>query len=142
MIHKQIFSLPNGELIAEAYYPADEFYKFDMENHMFPGTMFEVKETNLNTGEWKLYNSETNKTEEGKSRMPVYVKVKIAVAVDPKGNWVSAGWVSADDRDLMDSAVEDLESGEARYWVTAELEIPEIKETKEIEASKIEKESE
>lgn len=58
------------------------------------------------------------------------VKVRIAVAVDRKGDWSSAGWnTSYDDaryaRDAFGSAVENLDEGEARYWLEAELPIPE-----------------
>lgn len=58
------------------------------------------------------------------------VKVKIAVVVDPQGHWVSAGWAGTRDRDLMDTAIDSVRSGEARYWITAELEIPESKTKK------------
>lgn len=71
------------------------------------------------------------------------VTVKIAVAVDHKGQWSAIGWDSTSDDHsevLMDNVVENLEEGEARYWVEAELEIPEKSEPKEIKVSKIEQE--
>ena len=54
------------------------------------------------------------------------VRVRIAVAVDPTGDWSSAGWKSADPGKLHSYAVEDLEPGERRYWLEADLEIPEV----------------
>lgn len=56
------------------------------------------------------------------------VKVRIAVAVDPEGNWGCAGWKNADQDELHSYAVENLENGEHRYWLDAELKIPEIPE--------------
>lgn len=53
------------------------------------------------------------------------VKVRIAVAVDHKGHWVSAGWSNANNEDLMNCAIEDVLPGENRYFVMAELEVPE-----------------
>ena len=54
------------------------------------------------------------------------VKVRIAVAVDHTGQWNSCGWRSqyADDEEMMGLACEPLETGEARYWLTAELDVP------------------
>lgn len=70
--------------------------------------------------------------------MPKYVKVRIAVAVDHEGNWVSAGWSQARDSDLIDSTVEGVLPDEARYWVISELEIPEERKLIEVKASKVE----
>lgn len=59
------------------------------------------------------------------------VKVRIAVAVDPTGAWNSCGWKSTtpqDDEELMGMACEPLETGEAYYWLTAELDIPSAQE--------------
>lgn len=67
------------------------------------------------------------------------VKVRIAVAVDMEGNWCSAGWSNADEDDLISTAIENVETGEARYWVTAELEIPKEKKPIEVKVSKVEK---
>lgn len=59
------------------------------------------------------------------------IKVKIAVVVDEQGNWSAAGWncgKTSDDplqiaRDGMPG------TGEERgYWVTAELDVPQIAE--------------
>jgi len=54
------------------------------------------------------------------------VEVKIAVAVDPEGYWNATGWRDADAA-AMDLAVETVEEGEARYYVTARLPIPDVK---------------
>lgn len=59
------------------------------------------------------------------------VKVRIAVAVDRLGNWNSCGWpATAKDHegDMMALSCETVEPGEARFWITAELPIPEVKE--------------
>lgn len=53
------------------------------------------------------------------------VRVKVAVAVDPTGNWNASGWRDGDDIEKMGTAFDPLEPGEARYWLTAELPIPE-----------------
>lgn len=52
------------------------------------------------------------------------VRVRIAVAVDAKGNWSSAGWSGSTDESLMDCACETVNEGEARYWIEADLELP------------------
>lgn len=53
------------------------------------------------------------------------VKVRIAVAVTKDGDWNATGWKDARDDVAMELAVETVASGEARYWLEAELEIPE-----------------
>jgi hypothetical protein len=53
------------------------------------------------------------------------VQVRIAVAVDPKGRWNAMGWSEAKGDDAMDSAIEIVGDGEARYWLTATLPVPE-----------------
>ena len=57
------------------------------------------------------------------------VKVRIAVAVDPDGNWNASGWRKPDgkpaEEEAMDIAIEAVEEGEARYWIEAELLLPE-----------------
>lgn len=60
------------------------------------------------------------------------IVVKIAVAVDPSGKWNAAGWSQIDSQfpdeaACMDAAIEGLGEGdgEARYWVTAVLRVPE-----------------
>ena len=53
------------------------------------------------------------------------VKVRIAVAVDAKGNWNAVGFSgSKNDADKMELCVEVLDDGEARYWLEAELKLP------------------
>lgn len=52
------------------------------------------------------------------------VKVRIAVAVDPSGNWCSCGWATATDDDSMSNVVDGLDEGEVRYWLEAEIDIP------------------
>jgi hypothetical protein len=61
------------------------------------------------------------------------VKVRIAVAVDYNGHWVSAGWESASDEDLMTCAIEDTLPVQNRYFLTVELEVPEELKPKEVE---------
>lgn len=59
------------------------------------------------------------------------VRVKIAVAVDPDGKWMASGYGYGNPIDWNEQMVcmlDDLAPGEARYWVTAELDVPEIKE--------------
>lgn len=54
-------------------------------------------------------------------------KVRIAVAVDPTGDWHAVGWKTADDHEKMVLSTEHLDPGEARYWLEAELDVPEIR---------------
>lgn len=68
------------------------------------------------------------------------VKVRIAVVVDEKGKWNADGWSHyAKDSEAMTSAIEGLEEdGEGleeggmmqQYWITADLEIPKVREIK------------
>jgi len=55
------------------------------------------------------------------------MKIRIAVAVAPNGEWNSAGWGRPEkevpDRDKMDLAVEPIEAG-ARYFIEAEVNLP------------------
>ena len=59
------------------------------------------------------------------------VKVRIAVAVDPDGRWSAFAY---SDKDGIvktthdDLFVDDMKDGEARYFVTADLPIPETVE--------------
>ena len=57
------------------------------------------------------------------------VKVRIAVAVDPYGNWNASGWLNRDGQiaegEAMSIAMDGVKEGEAKYWVEAELPIPE-----------------
>jgi len=54
------------------------------------------------------------------------VRVRIAVAVDAKGNWNAAGWGRpvAKEQEAMDIAVDGVDDGEVRYWVEADLIVP------------------
>ena len=55
------------------------------------------------------------------------VRVRIAVAVDPNGEWNASGWNSLTDKydDVaMGIALEGVGEGEARYWIEAELPLP------------------
>ena len=54
------------------------------------------------------------------------IKVRIAVAVDPTGGWASGGFSNAAPNTAMDIAIECLQPGERRYWLEAELEVPEV----------------
>lgn len=54
------------------------------------------------------------------------IKIRIAVAVDPTGDWGSAGWSGADESKLHDYAAETMENGERRYWFEGEVEVPEL----------------
>lgn len=54
------------------------------------------------------------------------VKVRIAVSVDPKGNWGSSGSSGQDEAEAHSWTVDLLQDGEARYWIEAELPVPEI----------------
>lgn len=71
------------------------------------------------------------------------VKVKIAVAVDTAGNWYACGQSGKStyvNEASMDKSIKNLPSTFlefACYWVTAELDIPEI-ETKEVVATQVE----
>ena len=56
------------------------------------------------------------------------VKVRVAVGIDKDGNWNAYGGANATDEDALSIAAEPLKHGEARYWLTAELAIPEEKE--------------
>lgn len=57
------------------------------------------------------------------------VKVKIAVAVDPGGNWNASGWLNLKNGepelgDAMGSAIDSVAQGEKHYQLTAWLDIP------------------
>lgn len=64
--------------------------------------------------------------------MPNTIKVRIAVAVDPKGRWYASGWGGAGQKGIenMDHLLEltdydTIGPGEIGYWLTAELPVPE-----------------
>ena len=59
---------------------------------------------------------------------PKTVTVRIAVAIDPHGEWNAVGTNAIDDDDAMNLAIDGVKAGEARYWVTAALPIPEPQE--------------
>lgn len=59
---------------------------------------------------------------------PRTVRVRVAVAVDKNGCWSANGASAFGDDDAMGFSVEHLETGEARYFLTAELPIPEVPE--------------
>lgn len=52
------------------------------------------------------------------------VKVRIAVAVDPSGDWNACGCKGMEDGEMMALACDTVGGGEARYFLTAELPIP------------------
>ncbi|MBM3460767.1 MAG: hypothetical protein FJX76_01570 [Armatimonadetes bacterium] len=54
------------------------------------------------------------------------IKVRIAVAVDHEGTWCAYGSSGGDDEEMMNLACETLLDGEARYWIEAALDVPEI----------------
>lgn len=59
------------------------------------------------------------------------VRVRIAVAVDPRGDWNAAGWdcsypAEVYDRKAMEVACEGVLDGSARYWLEADLDVPEV----------------
>jgi hypothetical protein len=60
------------------------------------------------------------------------VRVRIAVAVDPSGKWNAVGYTKDGDANNllsdedMESACEFVSGGEARYWITATLAVPEV----------------
>ena len=59
------------------------------------------------------------------------IKIKIAVAVDSSGDWGIGGWDKAKDADMISTAIDGTEADPYKiYWLTAELEIPEIEEIK------------
>jgi hypothetical protein len=57
-------------------------------------------------------------------------KIRIAVAVDSEGSWNASGWGNvikkeSYDQEAMDIAVDGTEDGERRYFIEAEIELPE-----------------
>jgi len=57
------------------------------------------------------------------------VRVRIAVTVDPDGNWRSAGWKESgygdDERDIRDCVEENADDMAKLYWIEADVPIPE-----------------
>lgn len=54
------------------------------------------------------------------------IKARIAVAVAPDGEWNACGgsWTQGNDKNCMDICVDQLATGEARYWVEVEVALP------------------
>jgi len=55
-------------------------------------------------------------------------KIRIAVAIDIDGRWNSSGWGKVGEtprEDLMSYAIEGILDGERRYWLEAEIDMPE-----------------
>jgi len=53
------------------------------------------------------------------------IKVRIALAIDEKGNWGCAGGSGMSSRDALELATDGCETGFYRiYWITAEVEAP------------------
>lgn len=56
------------------------------------------------------------------------VKVRVGISVDPKGNWYACGWPEASDKEMCEIAMDSTGPGDAHYILTAELEIPAVRE--------------
>ena len=54
------------------------------------------------------------------------VKIKVAVGIEPSGKWNALGWSGGHDDIVMTDCVEHLQEGEARYWLEAEVHVPEV----------------
>ena len=57
------------------------------------------------------------------------IKVRIALAVAPDGQWNCAGWCmnrEISDKEKMDLAVTDLPTGEAHYFLEAWVDVPNV----------------
>jgi hypothetical protein len=57
------------------------------------------------------------------------MKIRIAVAVDSKGNWSSSGWESGTDAQKIDAATFRMPDSRVATvcFVEAEIEVPELK---------------
>lgn len=53
------------------------------------------------------------------------VKVRIAVAMQPDGNWNAVGWRNADDSQAEGAALSAVNDSARLVWVTASVPIPE-----------------
>lgn len=61
----------------------------------------------------------------GQTSSPAMVRVRIAVAVDHMGQWAAHGlWRHDDAENKKNVFVDDLEPGEAYYWIEATLPVP------------------
>lgn len=56
------------------------------------------------------------------------VKVRIAAAVRSNGDWIACGWEGIRDGGAMDTAIDNAGEDASRYWITAELPVPEVPE--------------
>ncbi len=56
--------------------------------------------------------------------MSDYVKIRIAVAIDSNGTYSAAGYTKMTDADAFDYLLDNLEPGEARYYIEATLRKP------------------
>lgn len=61
------------------------------------------------------------------------VKIRIPVAVDPRGRWYAFGWKQGDrsgpknhDELLETTDISEIGPNEALFWITAELPIPAV----------------
>ena len=56
------------------------------------------------------------------------VKVRIAVAVRSDGDWIACGWKGVRDGEAMSTVIDNAGKDASRYWITAELPVPEVPE--------------
>lgn len=56
------------------------------------------------------------------------ITIKIPVAVDVEGNWIASGssQESWDWDDFMEEVVEEIDNIYGRYWIIAEVPVPEL----------------
>ena len=65
----------------------------------------------------------------------MFVKVKIALAIDLKGNWEAYGWGKSDGsfaKAAMELAVADVKKEGSKYWVITKIPIPEPNKAKNV----------
>ena len=55
------------------------------------------------------------------------VKVRVAVAVDPDGEWNAVGWAGGSDKERLAAARDLVGDGEACYWLEATVAVPAAK---------------
>jgi hypothetical protein len=57
------------------------------------------------------------------------IKVRIALAVDCAAQWMAIGWNhgNPDDDTMMSNAEDAVDDGNSRYWIEAEVDVPEDK---------------
>ena len=53
------------------------------------------------------------------------VRVRIAVAVDPAGNWGAVGHIDAEPREAQEHAIRSVIDGACVHWVEADVPVPE-----------------